>query len=159
MGVVRLAGYVKNQYGFARGRNTTQALDRVKNFAEAKRGIYAALVAFDVRNAFNSLRWDLIHKELENRNASGYLKQIMKGYLSDRWVRLHLAEGSIEHRMEVGVPQGTVIGPTLWNLVYDRLLKRPVSPACEVIGYADDIALLVSGYRMNIYTGRLKGGI
>ena len=77
--MVRPAGFVKNQYGFVRGRNTTQALDRVKKFAEAKRGIYAALVAFDVRNAFNSLRWDVIHKELENRNAPGDLKKNNEG--------------------------------------------------------------------------------
>lgn len=113
-------------------------------------------MAFDVRNAFNSLRWDVIHKELENRNAFCYLKKIMKGDRSDRWVRLHLSEGFIEHRMEVRVPQGSVIGPTLWNLVYNRLLERPVGPVCEVIGYADDIALLVSGYRMDVFTDRLK---
>ena len=115
-----------------------------------------AIVTFDIRNAFNSLRWDVIHAELERRCAPVYLQKILKGYLSDRWVVYHHADGKIKHQMEMGVPQGSVIGPTLWNLVYDRLLQRSVSQGCEIIGYADDIALLVAAASLENFIKKVK---
>lgn len=36
MDMVGSASFAKNQFGFAKGRNTTQALERVKNFTKAK---------------------------------------------------------------------------------------------------------------------------
>ena len=119
-------------------------------------GSFVAIVTFDVRNAFNSLRWDVIHEELERRGAPAYLKKMLRNYLSDGWVILHLNEGTIEQRMVTRVPQGSVIGPTLWNLVYDRFLKREVGQGCEVIGYADDIALLVAAKSLENFTRRVK---
>lgn len=42
--------------------------------------------------------------------------------------------------MEVqkGVPQGSVLGPLIWIMVYDKVLGIKKEPGCEVIGYADD---------------------
>ena len=156
MEAVAKRGFVKNQFGFAKGRNTTQALYRVGKFAEKWSGSFVALITFDIRNAFNTLSWDVIHAELERRCAPLYLRKIMEGYLSDRWVVYHHAEGNITHQMEMGVPQGSVVGPTLWNLVYDRLLRRSVSQGCEVIGYADDIALLVAAANLENFTKKIK---
>lgn len=83
------------------------------------------LVAFDVRNAFNSLRWDVIHTELKNRNAPGYLRKIMKGYLSDQWVRLHLAKD----------PPNT---GWRWGSHRDRSLGRPCETWCMIV-YSRDL--------------------
>lgn len=36
-----------------------------------------------------------------------------------------------------------MLGPTLWNILYDGVLRLRLPPACRLIGYADDLALVV----------------
>ncbi|KAF9823576.1 hypothetical protein SFRURICE_011882 [Spodoptera frugiperda] len=45
-----------------------------------------------------------------------------------------IAEGSLS----MGCPQGSVIGPYLWNLGFDDLLATPLPSGCTLTGYADD---------------------
>ncbi|KAF9795912.1 hypothetical protein SFRURICE_017776 [Spodoptera frugiperda] len=50
-----------------------------------------------------------------------------------------IAEGSLS----MGCPQGSVIGPYLWNLGFDDLLAIPLPSGCTLTGYADDGLLLI----------------
>ena len=40
--------------------------------------------------------------------------------------------------------QGSVLGSDLWNLAYDSLLKLEVPEENILVGYADDVAALIS---------------
>lgn len=46
-----------------------------------------------------------------------------------------------------GVPQGSVLGPILWNVLYDGVLALEVTADAMCVGYADDLALGSGGGR------------
>jgi len=41
-----------------------------------------------------------------------------------------------------GVPQGSVLGLTLWNVLYDSLLEMSVPRGVHLVGFADDLAVI-----------------
>ncbi|ERL96104.1 hypothetical protein D910_01043, partial [Dendroctonus ponderosae] len=47
--------------------------------------------------------------------------------------------------MSCGVPQGSILGPTLWNVLYDRILRVQMESGVSLIAYADDLAILIRG--------------
>ncbi len=44
--------------------------------------------------------------------------------------------------MARGIPQGSVLGPLLWNIAFDNILKVEVPPKVSIICYADDILVV-----------------
>jgi len=99
------------------------------------------VVLLDVKNAFNSLGWDAIRSALSDGNISPYLRVIISNYLSERMV----FNGKVTKQMTAGVPQGSILGPTLWNLTYNDVFKLELPEYVNLVGYADDLALIVKG--------------
>lgn len=87
-------GLSQNQFGFRRGRSTIDAIQRIYNIADHERKQkprdrkLCLLIAFDVRNAFNSASWLKIIEELNKKNVPAYLVRIIKSYLSNRKIVL-----------------------------------------------------------------------
>lgn len=48
--------------------------------------------------------------------------------------------------MEAGVPQGSVLGPILWNISFDGVLDLANKDVnCNILCYADDTLIVVTG--------------
>lgn len=138
-----------HQFGFRRGLSTNDAILRVKEFVgEVVQGGGVVLaVSLDIVNAFNSLPWHHIGTALVRHDIPAYLKRILGDYLDDRKLCFRDRTGAWkEKEMRRGVPQGSVLGPILWNLGYDRVLSRvALPPGCVTICYADDTMVLAAG--------------
>lgn len=50
--------------------------------------------------------------------------------------------------MTAGVPQGSILGPLLWNIGYDYVLQTELDPGCRVICYADDTMVISTANNM-----------
>lgn len=134
-----------NQYGFRKGVGTESAIAKVLEVAaQAASGSgqkdLCVLVTLDVQNAFNTLRWPVIDEALRKKNTPEYLVEMIRSWLSDR--ALLTGAEMASRPVTCGVPQGSVLGPTLWNVSYDSLLEMQVPPGVHLVGFADDLAVI-----------------
>ncbi|XP_046629516.1 uncharacterized protein LOC124309827 [Neodiprion virginianus] len=137
----------EDQYGFREGRSTNDALLRVRRFVEnaTENGGYAVAVSLDIANAFNSLPWPSIRDALEDKAAPEYLRRVLDSYLWDRYVEYTNGDGELRSlAVTAGVPQGSVLGPLLWNLTFDEVLRGEGVADCAIVCYADDTLVLSS---------------
>ena len=63
-------------------------------------------------------------------------------YLSERWVIYEGDKWSLKEEMTCGTPQGSRVGPLVWNIMYDDFLRIILPAGTSIVGFADD-ALVV----------------
>ena len=129
------------QYGFRSCRSTVDHLTvvsdriaRVFNRSGATRA-----VALDISKAFDRV-WHagLLHK-LKSYGISGQIFSLISSFLSNRRLRVVLdGKSPQEYPFNTGVPQGSILGPTLFLLYINDL---PDDVICDIAIYADDTTL------------------
>ena len=98
---------------------------------------YAGAVLMDLSKAFDTINHDLF---ISKPNAYGFTKnslRLTKSYLSNRWQRTKI-NSSFSSWMELllGVPQGSVLGPLLFNIFINILFF--LTQSTNVCNHADD---------------------
>lgn len=143
-------GLSQAQYGFRPGRSTIDAINTViKTVRDAwqgsvKQSKHVVLIALDIRNAFNTASWKMTIDALANIKAPAYLVRIIKNYFANRVLEYNCMGKIYQRAISAGVPQGSVLGPALWNAMYDGLLRVPMPSDASIVAFADDVAILVT---------------
>ena len=96
-------------------------------------------VALDISKAFDRVWHAGLLYKLKSYGISGQIFGLISSFPSNRWLRVVLdGKSSQECPVNAGVPQGSIIGPTLFLLYINDL---PDDVICNIDIYADDITL------------------
>ena len=118
-------------------------ISRVKKSPHVKE--YALGIFLDTEGAFNNVHPDAIVRGLSSHNLRQDLVRFIELLFK---LRIVISIVEVTHCQRIvcrGTPQGSVLSPPLLNLVVDLLWRRLVSSGNDVIAYADNIAIIVSG--------------
>lgn len=139
---------VDTQYGFRKGCSTVDTILRVRSILdEALRlGKIALAISLDIVNAFNSLPFQAIRQALVEHQIPTYLRKVVEDYLHNRTIQFPGRDSvTREWKVSCGVPQGSVLGPLLWILAYDKVLRAKLPVGVHVVCYADDTFIIATG--------------
>ena len=112
------------QFGFRKGRSTAEAIMIVRHVIQQtidqKKELALAFV--DLTKAFDSIPREKLYKVMEDMkcpaNGIRSVKEMMKDNVG------YIKNSKESFRMERGVRQGSKEGPSLFNIIFDRILKE-----------------------------------
>lgn len=133
------------QFGFRQKHATTEQIHRIvnkiKNDLEGKR--YCSAAFLDIKQAFDKVWHKGLLFKIKKLFPNNHY-QILKSYLSGRFFQIKLqSELSPLWPIESGVPQGSVLGPTLY-ILYTADFPTPTSSQVTIGTFADDTTVLAS---------------
>lgn len=132
------------QHGFRERHSTVTQLNRITEQVNhsLNNGLSTGMVLMDIEKAFDRVWYDGLIFKLISTSTPHYIIKIIHSFLQNRSYQVHLQGKSSEtHRIRFGLPQGSCLSPTLYN-VYTHDI--PAMHDCKIALFADDTALYVS---------------
>ena len=146
------------QFGFRKLKGTIDALtDIVDDVTLSKnQGLEAASACIDISKAFDTLNHDILLKKLYQIGFEGNALELIQDYLTDRKFLVEINNvQSKSKKITMGVPQGSILGPTLF-LIYINDLPKFLGPQCSTVMFADDTTMTVKAKNHDELKSKLK---
>lgn len=135
------------QFGFRQGISTEDAVTALSTLIadNLDNGTKCLTVFLDLKKAFDTVSIPILINKLEAAGIRGTPLKFAKDYLSNRKQRVKVGTFvSRDADITFGVPQGSVLGPTLFLLYINNLCNLKINNA-TVFSYADDTAVVFTG--------------
>ncbi|MFO0359348.1 MAG: RNA-directed DNA polymerase, partial [Flavobacteriales bacterium] len=134
----------KNQVGFMKGGSCTLNLMKLRHKSNelkktAKKDNHYVFF-LDLKAAYDSVGHNLLFQKMENKGFDQEIINTVKKIYSAAKIRIDRLCNPIN--VNVGVLQGSLISPILFNVMIDDLISDLSMLAFDVLGYADDIAVI-----------------
>ena len=134
---------------YRRGYNTQHALLRLVENCRSSLDMkgFAGAILMDLSKAFDCLNYNLLIAKLEAYGFSRSALKLVYNYLSNRKQRVKV-NGKFSSWQESvkGAPQGSVLGPLLFNMFLNDLFF--LVEETEICSYADDTTIYVCGQEL-----------
>ena len=135
----------KNQFAYLPQSSTTCALihllHRIVSLLDEDNSAGVAILSLDYSKAFDTISHPQLIKKMTDKGFPQGFVTWTASYLSERYQRTKINNVlSSAKQVTSGVPQGSIIGPYLFNLYTSDLLKNL---DCFHVKYADDTTLLL----------------
>ena len=138
----KTGSYSPTQYGFRPGRSTEDPLVNFDNQIRSSlvnRKVTVA-VFFDLKNAFDTINHDHILLKLTKAGIKGNMLSWIQEFLHNRTFQMLVGNSKSDPKyIKRGVPQGSCLSPTLFNIIMSDI---PHTIRSIIWEYADDIALI-----------------
>lgn len=150
----------KFQYGFRKGCGTSTAITELVDLLLDKidnKCIVGGLF-IDLKKAFDTLNHNILLNKLECYGIRGLANGIIRSYLSERQQFVAIKEAqSTPRSINVGVPQGSNIGPLLFLLYINDIGNLPLTGIPKL--FADDTALFYPNQDVSSVVTSIKGDL
>lgn len=133
------------QYGFRSNRCTEDVWMKIREWVATSERKHVCAIFVDFKGAFDNLRWDRILERLIEVGCSGAEMKLWRSYFENRKVCMRSMSGRevVWKTVERGCPQGSIGGPSIWNLCMDELLNDLNESGKKFAAFADDLTILV----------------
>lgn len=140
------------QFGFKPGLSTEDAIVSLRSKVAEKKEKHVLGIFLDVAGAFDNVWWPSVLNELKSRGCEKNLYTLIQDYFKSRTVFIQENEQIVKKIVTKGCPQGSILGPFMWNLIFDANLQAIVETRnLDTIAYADDQVLIIAGnYRREV---------
>ena len=139
---------VHNQYGYKSAHSTESILVKITNdiFIASDKKTATVLLLLDLSSAFDTVDISILLDILRNEiGITGVALKWFRSFLTNRTMRVKINNSySDVFVLEFGIPQGSVLGPVLFNLYVRSIYKCVESSGFSIKGFADDHQLYVS---------------
>ena len=136
--------YKSTQHGFRKSHSTTSCLMKMKNdiINAMNKGEITTSVFADYSKAFDTIDFKRLLRKLTNLNIDKSFLHWMTNYLSDRqhYVQIDNKKSSML-TVGFGVPQGSILGPVIFNLYVSDLSEQV--KYSKTLQYVDDTKICI----------------